>query len=69
MDEAAMTRKLLGLIVKKTNRHFDQFCEALHQAGQTYVVHNLLITPGTVIVSKQLTQVIVLLLCNTYWLD
>ena len=51
-DEAAMTRKLLDLIVKKTNGHFDKFCKALHEAGQTYVVHNLLVTPGTVIVSK-----------------
>ena len=63
-----MTRRLLDLIKKKTNGHFDQLCEALHQAGQTHVVHKLLITPGTVIVSKQLTQVLVLLLYNTYCL-
>ena len=50
MDEAAMTSKLLGLLVKKTNGHFEKFCEALHETDQTHVVKNLLITPGNMIV-------------------
>ena len=47
--EAASVRKLLDLIEKKTNRDFDQFCEALHQTRQTHVVQQLLVTPGTAI--------------------
>ena len=45
-SEAAITRKLFDLIVKKTNGHFDKLCEALHQTDQTHVVKNLLIAPG-----------------------
>ena len=54
MDEAAMTRKLLGLLVKKTNGHFDKFCKALHETDQTHVVKNLLITPGNMIVTSNI---------------
>ena len=52
-DESAKT--LLDLLVKrKTNKDFDQFCEALHQTKQTSVVKNLLATPGLTIVISYL---------------
>ena len=46
-----MTRELFDLILKKTNRHFDNLCEALHQTDQTHIVKNLLITPGIMIIT------------------
>ena len=45
-EEAASTRKLLDLIRRKTNRDFDQFCEALHENKQTHIVQHLLVTKG-----------------------
>ena len=45
-DEAEATRKLMDLLLKKSNQQFDEFCNALHATEQTHVVKNQLITQG-----------------------
>ena len=40
--------ELLDILIQKTNRDFENFCDALDAVGRGGVVRNLLITPGNV---------------------
>ena len=46
----------MDLLLKKSNKQFDEFCNALHVTEQMHIVKNQLITQGTCVNSKTIFE-------------